>query len=120
MATVANSITKLSKVKDKKRILKAERKKQLATYKGAPIHTISELPNKNFAGQEREGSSIETIERTVNQNYYSAKLSYRITQEIDLSKQMTLRQIITTKTDLNATGCSARQNRRMLISIAKT
>ena len=32
-----NIIIKMSKVKDKERILKATRKKQLVTYKGTPV-----------------------------------------------------------------------------------
>ena len=39
--TPRHIIIKMSKVKDKERILKAAREKQLGTYKGAPCKTVS-------------------------------------------------------------------------------
>ena len=41
-------IIKMQKVKDKERILKAARERQLVTYKGAPIRLSSDCPRVIF------------------------------------------------------------------------
>lgn len=50
---------KISKVKDKERILKAEREKQLLTYKGTPIKQSADFP----AGQKGVARYIQSAER---------------------------------------------------------
>ena len=46
--TPIHIIIKMPKVKDKKRILKAAREKQLFTYKGAPIRPSFDFSTKTF------------------------------------------------------------------------
>ena len=41
-------IIKMAKFKDKKRILKAAREKQIVTYKGAPIRLSSDFSTETF------------------------------------------------------------------------
>ena len=41
----------MPKVKDKERILKAARERQLITYKGVPIRVSADFSKENFAGK---------------------------------------------------------------------
>ena len=49
----------MPKFKDKVRILKAAREKQLVTYKGVPIKLSADYLNRNFAGQKGVAQSIQ-------------------------------------------------------------
>ena len=51
----------MSKVKDKERILKAEREKQRVTYKGVPIRPSMDF--SNFAGKKGLARSIQSDEK---------------------------------------------------------
>ena len=46
--TARHIIIKMQKVKDKERILKAAREKQLVTYKGAPIRLSADFSKETF------------------------------------------------------------------------
>ena len=50
--TTRHVITKTAKVKDKERILKATREKQLVTYKKASVR-LTQCLNRNISGQKR-------------------------------------------------------------------
>ena len=48
-STPRHIIIKMSKVKDKERILKAARQKKLVTYKGVPIRLLADFPKETFS-----------------------------------------------------------------------
>ena len=52
----------MPKIKDKKRILKAARKKNLATYKGTPIR-FQLISHQNLAGQKGSAGNIQSDEK---------------------------------------------------------
>ena len=51
--TPRHTIIKMTRLKDKERILKVSREKQVVTYKGAPIRLASDFPTETF--QARRG-----------------------------------------------------------------
>ena len=55
-------IIKMPKIKDKGRILKAARKKQLVTYKGASIRLSADFSTET-AGQKRLVQYIQSVEK---------------------------------------------------------
>ena len=55
-------IIKLSKIKDKKRILKAARERQRVTYKGIPIRLLADF-SKETAGKKGLARSIQSDEK---------------------------------------------------------
>ena len=55
MPTPRHVIIKKEKFKDKERILKQQRKRQLVTYKGAPIRVSSDFARKTFQAR-RDGA----------------------------------------------------------------
>ena len=54
--TPRHMIIKLPKIKDKKRILKATRRKQLVTYRGVPVKLSADFPKENFEKFRLEGT----------------------------------------------------------------
>ena len=46
--TLRHTVIKMTKLKDKERILKATREKQVVTYKGAPITLSSDFSSETF------------------------------------------------------------------------
>ena len=48
--TPSHIIIKMPKVKDKERVFKAAREKQLVTYKGVSLRLSADLSKRNFAG----------------------------------------------------------------------
>ena len=56
--TPRHIIIKMPKVKEKERILKAEREKERVTYKGVPIRLSSDFSKKNLAGKKGLERSI--------------------------------------------------------------
>ena len=67
--TPRHIIIKIPKVKDKERILKAAKEKQVVTYKGVPIRPSMDF--SNFAGKKGLARSIQSDEkaRTYNLDY---------------------------------------------------
>ena len=61
--TPRHIIIKLPKIKDKERILKAEREKERVTYKGVPIRLSSDFSKKNLAGKKGLETSIQGHKR---------------------------------------------------------
>ena len=60
--TPTHIIIKMPKVKDKERILKAAREKQLVTYRGVPIRLFL-LLKRNFAGYKGLTRNIQSHEK---------------------------------------------------------
>ena len=54
--TLRHTVIKMTKLKDKERILKATREKQVVTYKGAPIRLSSDTSIETF---QAEGSGMK-------------------------------------------------------------
>ena len=86
--TPRHIITKLLKIKDKERILKAARKKKTVTYKGVPIRLSADFSKETF--QERRGWK-EVLEVMKGKNLhpillYPAKLSFRRVGQISASQ----------------------------------
>ena len=61
--TLRHIVSKLPKIIDKERILKASRGKETITYKGVPIKTISRFHKRNLAGKKGLERSIQSHER---------------------------------------------------------
>ena len=78
--TTRHFIIKMQKVKDKERILKAARKKQLFVCKGAPIRLSADFSTETAdqKGLARNIQSDERKARTHNQDYSLQELSFRI------------------------------------------
>ena len=63
-STPRHIITKMAKIKDEERILKAAREKKLVMYKGTPIRkSINELCIRNSAGQREWHNIFKVIKR---------------------------------------------------------
>ena len=67
--TPRHIIIKMPKVKDKQRILKAAKEKQVVTYKGVPIRPSMDF--SNFAGKKGLGRTIHSdkMQGPTNQDY---------------------------------------------------
>ena len=61
-STPGHIIIKMSKIKDKERILKAAREKQRDTYKGVPIKLSADF-SKETAGKKGLTRSIQSVEK---------------------------------------------------------
>ena len=82
--TPRNIIIKMTRFKDKERILKAAREKQVISYKGAPIRLASDYSTERFQAR-REWCEIFTVMKSKDLQprlLYPARLSFRIKGEI--------------------------------------
>ena len=88
------------KVKDKERILKAAREKQLVTYKGIPIRLSADFSTETLQARKEwrdifnmmKGKSLQP------RILYPARLSFRIEGEIKIfSDKQQLKEFVTTK-----------------------
>ena len=61
--TLRHVIIKLPKIKDKERILKAEREKETVTYKGVPMRLSADFSKETFIGKKGLERSIQSHER---------------------------------------------------------
>ena len=78
--TTRHIIIKMSKLKDKERILKAAREKQLVTYRGVPIRLSTDF-SKETLQTRRNWQEIFKVMKSKNLQprlLYPAKLSFRI------------------------------------------
>ena len=78
--TPRHIIIKMPKVKDKERILKAAREKQIVTYKGVP-RDCQLNSQKKLCRQERTGQEVFKVMKSKDLHprlLYSGKLSFRI------------------------------------------
>ena len=81
--TPRHIITKMAKLKDRERILKATREKQEVTYKGAPIRLSSDF-------------STETLQ-TRRELLYPARLSFKIGEIRRFTGKKKLKEFVNTK-----------------------
>ena len=77
-------IIKMTKLKDKERILKAAREKQVVTYKEAPIRLASDYSTETFQARREWHEIFKVMKRKDLQprRLYPAKLSFEIKGEI--------------------------------------
>ena len=81
--TPRHIIIKMPKVKDKERILKTAREKQLVTYRGVPIRLSADFSKETLQAR-RDWQHIQSHEKQDLQPrlLYPAKLSFRIEGQI--------------------------------------
>ena len=98
--TPRHIIIKMPKVKDKERILKAAREKQLVVYKRARIRLSDDFSKENFLAR-RDWQEIFKVMKSKDLQprlLYLAKLSFRIEGQIKSSlDKRKLKEFITTK-----------------------
>ena len=93
-------ITKMVKLKDKERILKATREKQVVTYKGTPIRLSSDFSIEAFQARRDCHEIFKEIKIKDLQPrlLYSASLSFKIEGEIrSLPHNKKLKEFVNTK-----------------------
>ena len=78
--TPRHIIIKMPKVKDKERILKAARKKQVVTYKGAPIRLSADFSKETFQARRdwQEVFKVMTSKDLQPRLLYPTKLSFEL------------------------------------------
>lgn len=89
----------MAKVKDKERILKATREKQIVTYKGNPLR-LQQIFQQNLHRLEESGILIFKVlkEKKLPRIIYPAKLSFRNEGEIkSFPDEQNLKTFITIK-----------------------
>ena len=82
--TTPRHISKMPKVKDKEKILKATREKQLVTYRGVPIRLSADFSNKTLQAR-RDWQEIFKVMKSRDLEprlFYPAKLTFRIEGQI--------------------------------------
>ena len=82
--TTRHIIIKMPKVKDKERLLKAAREKQLVTYKGVPIRLLADFW-KEILQNRRDWQKICKVMKSRDLQptlLYPAKISFRIERQI--------------------------------------
>ena len=98
--TPRHIIIKMPRAKDKERILKAAREKQLVTYKGVPIRLSADFSTETMQAR-REWQEIFKVMNSKNLQprlLYPAKLSFRIEGQIkSFTDKKKLKEFITTK-----------------------
>uniref|UniRef100_A0A671G8T5 L1 transposable element RRM domain-containing protein n=1 Tax=Rhinolophus ferrumequinum TaxID=59479 RepID=A0A671G8T5_RHIFE len=98
--TPRHIIIKMQKVKDKERILKAAREKQLVTDKGAPIRLSADFSTETLQAR-RDWQEIFQVMKSIDLQprlLYPARLSFRIEGQIRIfPDNKKLKEFITTK-----------------------
>ena len=93
-------IMNISRLKDKERILKATREKQVVTYKGAPIRLSTDYSPETFQAR-REWHEIFKVMKSKDQQprlLYPARLSFKIEGEIrSFPDKKKLKEFVNTK-----------------------
>ena len=80
--TPRHRIIKMPKVKDKERILKAAREKQVVTYRGVPISLSADFSKETFQAR-RDWQELFKVMKSWNLSmFYPSKLSFRIKGQI--------------------------------------
>ena len=101
--TPRHIMIKMPKVKDKKRILKAAREKQIVTYRGVPIRLSVDF-SKETLQAKRDWQEIFKVMKSRDLQprlLYPAKLSFRIEGQIkSFPDKKKLKEFITTKPSL--------------------
>ena len=95
-----HTVIKLTKIKDKEKILKATRGNQQVTYKGIPIWLTADFSAETLQAR-REGNNMFKVMKGKNLQpriLYSARLSFRFDGEIkSFTDKQKLREFSTTK-----------------------
>ena len=90
----------MTRLKDKERILKATREKQVVTYKGAPIRLASDYSTETFQAK-REWCEIFKVMKSKDlqpRPLYPARLSFKIKAEIrSFLDKKKLKEFVNTK-----------------------
>lgn len=97
--TPRHTILKMSKIKDKERILKAARERQQVTYKGNPIRLSADFSGKTLQTR-REWHNIFKVLKGKNLQpriSYLARLSFRMEGEMSFPDKKKLKGFITKK-----------------------
>ena len=97
--TPRHIIIKFSKFKDKERILKATREKQLVTYKGTPIRMSSDFSTEIFQARRdwHEMFNMMKSKDLLPRLLYPGRLSFKIEGEIkSFPDQKKLKELVTT------------------------
>ena len=96
-------IIKMTRLKDKERILKVAREKQVVTYKGAPIRLASDYSTETSQAR-REWHEIFKVMNSKNlqtRPLYPARLSFKIEGEIrTFPAKKKLKEFVNTKSVL--------------------
>ena len=99
VAQMCLTLSKLTKIKHKERILEAGREKQQITHKGNPICLIADLSAETQQAR-REWQDIFKVLKGKNLQsrlWYLARISFKIDEEISFSDKQKLREFSTTK-----------------------
>ena len=95
-----NIVIKLTKIKDKEKILKATKAKQQITYKGIPIRLLADVSAETLQAR-REWHNIFKVMKGENLQpriFYPARLSFRFNRKIkSLTDKQKLKEFSTTK-----------------------
>ena len=88
-------VIKMPKVKDKERILKAAREKQLVTYRGVPIRLSADFSKETLQARRHLQEIFKVMKARL---LYPAKLSFRIEGQIKSSPdKKKLKELLITK-----------------------
>ena len=82
--TLRHIVIKLTKIKDKDKILKATREKQQITYKGTPIRLSADFSTKNLQARKECHNIFKVVKWKSLQPriLYTVRLSFRYNREI--------------------------------------
>ena len=98
--TPAHIIIKIVRLKDKERILKATREKQVVTYRGAPIRLSSDFSTETLQARREWHEIFKVMKRKELQPrlLYPARLSLKIKGEIrSISDEKKVKEFVNTK-----------------------
>ena len=99
VAQMCLTLSKLTKIKHKERILEAGREKQQITYKGNPICLIADLSAETLHARKGWQDVFKVLKEKNPQPrlLYLARISFKIDGEINFSEKQKLREFSTTK-----------------------
>ena len=107
----------MAKLKDKKRILKVTRERQLVTYKGAPIRLSSDFSTESFQARRHRHEIFKVIKSKDLQTriLFQARLSFKTEKEIKSVPDKTKpKEFVTTKPifKTNVNGLALREEKK--------
>ena len=101
--TPRHILIKVTKIKDKEKILKAAREKKQITYKGTPIRLSADFSAETLQArrQQQDIFRVMNMKNLEPRLIYPARLSFRFEGEIkSFTDKQKLREFSNTKTDL--------------------
>ena len=98
-ATPRYIVIKMGKVKNKERIIKAARERQLISYKGNPIRLSADFSEEILQARRKLQNIFKVLKEKNLQPgiFYLEMLSFRIEGEMSLLAKQKLKEIITTE-----------------------